>query len=334
MIRSVAPGDLWKLRRKTSHQIMLYTEGLLVQTHRPAWFALRCLLRGNGREMTTAIYHDWDGRAVIQSQGRPGRPEQDVVYLAADGTPGAHVPRDYELWYQLLHYICHRAGASYVQRLYAAVPSEHNELREIFRQTGFHTFTHTTILHLSGPDWDQRTTLAPMRSQLRHDHWAIQKLYGAITPHQVQHAEVRNAHSWALPLADHWVSWRRAAWVLGPDDDLTGYLRLSSGPTGHLLSLLVRPDSREQVVDMLRFGLNQLHDSRPVYLLLYEYQSELIAPAEALGFQPIGEQAMLVKYTVVPVRRLLLTPSLDTGMKPRLPARRIAVPREDQTCYV
>ena len=139
MIRSVAPGDLWKLRRKPNHQIMLYTEGLLVQTHRPAWFALRCLLRGNGREMTTAIYHDWDGRAVIQSQGRPGRPEQDVVYLAADGTPGAHVPRDYELWYQLLHYICYRAGASYVQRLYAAVPSEHNELREIFRQTGFHT---------------------------------------------------------------------------------------------------------------------------------------------------------------------------------------------------
>jgi hypothetical protein len=334
MIRSVAPSDLWGLRRKPRHQIVLYTEGLLVRAHRPAWFALRCLLQGNGREMSTAIYQDRGGGAVVQAQGRPGRPEQDVVYLATSAAPSARLPSDYELWYWLLERICQNAGASHVQRLYAAVPRDHGELREIFRQTGFNAFAHTTILHLSGPDWDQRTTLAPMRAQARRDHWAIHKLYGATTPHPVQQVEVRNARNWAIPLTGPWLSLRRSAWVLGPDDDLTGYLRLTSGPSGHVLSLLIRPDAREAAVDVLRFGLAQLSDTRPVYLLLREYQGELLAPAEDLGFQPIGEQAMLVKHTVVPVRRPLLAPSLETGLEQRVPARRIAAPREDLPPYV
>jgi hypothetical protein len=334
MIRSVAPGDLWGLRRKPRHQAVLYTEGLLVQAHRPAWFAMRCMLQGNGRERSTAIYQERGATAVVQAQGRPGRPEQDVVYLATSAAPSARLPSDYELWYWLLERICQHAGANYVQRLYAAVPREHNELREIFRQTGFHAFAHTTLLHLSGPDWDQRTTLAPMRAQTRRDRWAIHKLYGATTPHAVQQAEVRNARYWSLPLNGPWVSPRRVAWVFGPDDDLTGYLRMTSGPAGHVLSLLIRPDARDQAVEVLRFGLARLSDSRPVYLVLREYQGELLAPAEDLGFQPIGEQALLVKHTVVPVRRPLLAPSLETGLEPRVPARRIAAPREDPQSYV
>jgi hypothetical protein len=334
MIRSVAPGDLWGLRRKPRHQAVLYTEGLLIQAHRPAWFAMRCMLQGNGRERSTAIYQERGAIAVVQAQGRPGRPEQDVVYLATSAAPSARPPSDYELWYWLLERICQSAGANYVQRLYAAVPREHSELREIFRQTGFNAFAHTTLMHLSGPDWDQRTTLAPMRAQARRDHWAIHKLYGATTPHPVQQAEVRNARHWSLPLNGPWVSPRRAAWVFGPDDDLSGYLRVTSGPAGHVLSLLIRPDARDQAVDVLRFGLARLSDSRPVYLVLREYQSELLAPAEDLGFQPIGEQALLVKHTVVPVRRPLLAPSLETGLEPRVPARRIAAPREDPQFYV
>ncbi|MEI8166818.1 MAG: hypothetical protein WCG26_10580, partial [Chloroflexales bacterium] len=185
------------------------------------------------------------------------------------------------------------------------------------------------LLQLSGPDWDQGTTLAPMRVQSRRDHWAIHKLYGATTPHTVQLAEVRNARHWALPLTQRWGGPRRMAWVVGPDDDLAAYLRLVSGPAGHVFSLLIRSDTRETAVDVLRFGLAQLSDTRPVYLLLREYQGELLAPAQDLGFQPIGEQALLVKQTVVPVRRRLLVPSLEPSRDARVPASRITAPREE-----
>lgn len=334
MIRSVAPGDLWSLRRKPRNQVVLYTEGLLANAHRPAWLALRCLLQGSGRELGMAVYPYRNGAAVVQAVGRSGRPEQDIVYLASVGTRPASAPSDYELWYRLLERLTAQAGHTQVQRLYAAVPVQHNEVREIFRQTGFQAFAHSSILHLSGPDWDQGTSLAPMRHQSRRDHWAIHKLYGSITPRQVQHAEVRNARHWALPMPSVWRRVRTQAWVLGPDDDLTAYLRLASGPSGHVFSLLIRPDARDAAVDVLRFGLAQLSDTRPAYLLLREYQGELLAPAEDLGFQPIGEQALLVKSTVVPVRRPLLVPVLEPGLEPRVPAPRISTPREDSQPYV
>ncbi len=333
MIRSVVPTDLWSLRGKPRNQVVLYTEELLVQHHRPAWFALRGMLQGNGPEMSTVVYAEHGGDAVAQARGRSGRPEQDVIYLAAGGASTIAALRDYERWYRLLERICFNAGQRYVQRLYAAPPARHNELREIFRQTGFQAYAQHSILHLSGPDWDQGTTLAPMRVQARRDHWAIHKLYGATTPHLVQQAEVRNARHWALPITRPLSSLRRSAWVLGPDDNLSAYLRLTSGPAGHIFSLLIRPDVREQAVDVLRFGLAQLSDTRPAYLLLREYQSEQLVPAQDLGFQPIGEQVLLVKHTVVPVRRPLRIPSLEPGLESQVPAPRISAPREDVPPY-
>jgi hypothetical protein len=334
MIRSVAPGDLWSLRRKPRNQLLLYTEGLLAQPHRPVWFGLRCLLAGNRRERTTLMYQDRGVSAVVQAQGRDGRPEQDIIYLASMGARTSRLPSDHDLWFRLIERLCAHAGYSHVQRLYAALPSTSNEVREIYRQLGFQAYTHTTILHLSGPDWDQGTTLAPMRMQARRDHWAIHKLYGAVTPHVVQHAEVRNARHWALPLNQPYAGRRYMAWVLGPDDDLTAYVRLVSGSVGNVLTLLVRPDAREQVVDVLRFGLAQISDSRPVYLILREYQGELIASAQALGFQPIGEQTLLVKNTVQYVRRPLLAPAFEAGLEPQITAPRISTAREDAQPYV
>jgi hypothetical protein len=329
MIRSVSPADLWSLRRKPRNQVVLYTNGLLAQAHRPAWCALRCMLQGNGRDRTTLIAQERGTSAVVQALGRGGRPEQDVVYLGTSGARAARLPSDYDVWFRLLERLCVHAGHAHVQRLYAAAPSQHTEVREIFRQLGFQAYAHKTILHLSGPDWDQGTALAAMRMQARRDHWAVHKLYGAVTPHLVQHAEVRNARHWSLSMSPHFGGQRRQAWVLGPDDDLVAYLRLTSGVSGHVFSLMIRPDTRDEVVDVLRFGLAQLSDTRPAYLVLREYQEDLLGPCQALGFQPIGEQALLVKSTVVAVRRPLLVPTFEPGLEPRVTAPRISAARED-----
>lgn len=330
MIRSVAPGDLWSLRRKPRNQVVLYTDELLAQAHRPAWFALRCLIQGNGRDRSTLISQERGVSAVVQALGRGGRPEQDIIYLGTSGARMNRLPSDYDIWFRLLERHCVNAGHNHIQRLYAAAPSQHTEVREIFRQLGFQAYAHKTLMHLSGPDWDQRTAMAPMRMQSRRDYWAIHKLYGAVTPHLVQHAEVRNARHWAISMPQQLGSPRRLAWVLGPDDDLVAYLRLISGISGHVFSLLIRPDAREQVVEVLRFGLAQLSDTRPIYLMLREYQEELLAPCQALGFQPIGEQVLLMKSTVVALRRSLLAPSFEPGLEPRVHAPRISTAREDR----
>ncbi|HWQ11585.1 MAG TPA: hypothetical protein VNL77_02225 [Roseiflexaceae bacterium] len=324
MIRPVTPADLWTLRRKPRSSAMLYNEAMLAQPHRTFWFGLRCAIEGPGREGATLVYRERGMQAMIQATGRPGRPELDIVQLAAYGGGPGH-PTDPDAWFRLLEALVIYAGHHRVQRLYAALSQRHEELRELFRQVGFGAYTHQTVLRLDGPDWDQGTTLAPMRPQHRRDVWAIHKLYGAITPHSIQHAEAREARTWMLPLTRGWSRPAQRAWVLGREDDLTAYLHLSSGSAGHVLALLVRPEARDLTTDVLRFGLGQISDTLPVYLLLRDYQQELMLPAGDLGFQPIGEQALLFKQTTVAVRRSILVPALEPRTETQTPIATIAI---------
>lgn len=334
MIRPVTLSDLWALRRKGRAQITLYNEALLTQSHNPGLYALRGALVGPGRDGSTWVFRERGVAAFIQAQGRNGRPEQDITYLAVHGASERGTPSNHDMWFRVLEQLCAQAARSHVQRLYAPLSHQQEELREVFRQVGFQCYTRQTILQLAGPDWDQGTTLAPMRAQSRRDSWAIHKLYGSVTPHLVQYAEARTARAWTLPLAQRWNRRRRRGWVLGPDDNLLAYLHATSGPLAHVLTLLIRPDVRDIVSDVLRFGLAQLQDSRAVYLILREYQEELLAPLQDLGFQPIGEQSLLVKSTVIPVRRAVLLPSLEPSLEPRVTIPSISAPREDSTPYV
>ncbi len=334
MIRSVTPGDLWALRRKPRSHMVLYNSSLLVEPHRPLGFALVCLVQGTGRERSMSVFHERNLTAVVQAQGRMGRPEQDIIYLSTYGPPDQTVPSDRDIWFRLLEQLCISAGHHHVQRLYVSISSQQVELHEIFRQLGFQSYTHQTILQLSGPDWSQGTTIAPMRFQSRHDRWAIHKLYGSVTPRFVQLAEARNPRDWMLPLTHHWKRGQRHAWVLGPEDNLSAYIHVISGPAGHVLTLLMHPDAREHSTDVVRFGLTQLPDTRPIYLMLREYQAELLAPVQDLGFQPIGEQTLLVKSLIIPVRRSMLLPALEPGLEPRVPIPSISSPTEDPQLYV
>ncbi len=333
MIRPLTPGDLLTLRRKPRSQVMLYNEMMLVKPHRPFWFGVRCVLEGSRRDGATFVYRERGSRAAVQSVGRAGRPEQDIVMMSSYGDGRGH-PTDPDIWFRILEELCISAGQHRVQRLYAALSQRHEELREVFRQLGFIGYTQQTVTRLEGPDWDQGITLAPMRPQARRDAWAIHKLYGATTPHVVQQAEARVARDWTLPLTRGWSRPRRRGWVLGPEDNLTAYLHLTSGPVAHVLALMLRSDARAITTDILRFGLGQISDSLPVYLLLRDYNRELLLPAEDLGFQPIGEQALLFKQTTEAVRRPFLMPAREPSTEPRAPIPTISSLSEDVRHYV
>ncbi len=312
MIRSVVPNDLLAFRRKPSNQILLFNDASLIQPHRPFWFSVRCLLQGMGKDRTMKVYHDAGVRAFAQAQGRSGRPEQDISYLATYEYGERHAPSDHDIWFRLLERICMQAGGASVQRLYTAIWTHQLDVREIFRQLGFQAYTNRSILQLNGPDWDQGTTLSPMWEQSRRDAWAIHKLYGAVTPPLVQQAEVRTPRAWALPRAQWWHRLGQQAWVLGAKDNLHAYLHVLSGPNGHLMCAMIHPSARDQTTDIVRFGLSQLLDSRPVFFILRDYHQELLTPLQKLGFQTIGEQTLLVKNITVSARRSIFVPAFES----------------------
>jgi hypothetical protein len=307
---------------------MLYNEEMLAHPHRPFWFALRCAVGGGSRLRSTLVYVDRGVRAMAQVLGRHRRAELDIALLASYGAPQPGLT-DPDAWFRLLEHLCIQAGQYQMQRVYAALSQRHDELREVFRQLGFTCFAHQTVMRLEGPDWDQGTTVAPMRPQSHRDVWAVHKLYGATTPRPVQMAEARASRDWKLPLSNSWQQMRRRAWVLGAEDDLHLYLAMTSGPAAHILTMLVKPEAREQTTMVLRFALGQISDEVPVYLLLRDYQSDLLLPAGDLGFQPIGEQALLYKQMTVPVRRPLLAPAREPRAEPNGPLPTISLLDED-----
>jgi hypothetical protein len=332
MIRPVTPGDLWSLRRKPRSAVMLYNEAMLAHPHRPFWFAMQCATEGSSAARATFFAKENGLRAMVQAIGRDRRPELDIALLSAfDGGSGA--PTDPDIWFRLLEALCAHAGRRSVQRLYAALSQRHDELREMFRQLGFSCYANQTVMRLEGPDWDQGTSVAAMQPQSRRDVWAIQKLYGLVTPRPVQQAEARASRDWMLPLTPYWQRVRRRAWVLGRDDDLIAYLALTSGPAAHILTMLVHPEAREQTTAVLRYALGQISDTLPVYALLRDYQSELLLPTGDLGFQPIGEQALLCKQTTVIVRRSILAPAMEPLPEPRAPIPTISLLDEDVRPY-
>lgn len=332
MIKPATLADCWALRRKPRSLVMLYNEELLTRSHHALPAALRAMV-GGGRDGVTLAFVERGMRSIVQAVGRAGRPEHDIVMLAAYGG-GQGLPTDRDAWFRLLEALTVHAGQSQVQRLYAALSQRHEELREVFRQLGFFAYTQQTVLRLQGPDWDQGTTLAPMRPQSRSDIWAIHKLYGAITPRAVQHAEARDSRTWSLPRAQQWRRRPLRGWVLGPESSLTAALFLRSGPSAHVLTMLLHPEVREITTDVLRFGLGQIADDLPVYLIVRDYQRELLLPAEDLGFQAIGEQMLLSKETTVAVRRSFLMPALEPSPEPRTPIPTISSASEDTRPYV
>jgi hypothetical protein len=331
MIRTATLSDLWAMRRKPRSSILFLNDRLLTRPHRPLSLAARGALGGNTRDGATVVLHEHGQRAVAQSLRRGSRPEHDLALLAVYGSRRA-AGTDVDAWFRVLEGLCVAVGQAHIQRLYAALARRHDDLREIFRQLGFVAYTEQTVLRLQGPDWDQGTRLAPMRPQSRRDVWAIHKLYGATTPRPVQQAEARDSRAWSLPRA----SPRRQelrGWVLGPDDDLSAYLSMRSGPSAHVMTLLLRPEERDILADVLRFGLGQINDDRPVLLVLRDYQRELLLPAEDLGFEAIGEQTLLCKQTTMAARRPLLVPGLELRPEPTTPIPTISSISEDARPY-
>jgi hypothetical protein len=96
----------------------------------------------------------------------------------------------------------------------------------------------------------------------------------------------------------------------------------------------MHPAARERTVNVLRFGLSQVRDDKPVYLFLSEYQSELLTPAQNLGFQPVGEQTLLLKSTTIPLRKSVLLPTFEPSLEPRITVPHSSVPREDSHSHV
>lgn len=314
MTRLLTPPDLLTLRHKPRALVQLHPDAVLHTPHRPLLFGMRSLLSNHGRYRSLFV-HDGAVSAVLHALAPTNRPERALVALASYG-PAMRYPSDHDVWYRLLEAHVITSANQHVQRLYATLSAD-DDLGEIFRQSGYTSYAKQTLFRLDGPDWNQGTRFASLVPQSRADVWGVHQLYGSVTPKPVQHAEARTARDWALPLTTPWDTTKHRAWVLRMEDRVLASVRIKSSRTAHLIQLLVHPDVRSDVADMLRFGIGQIADTLPIWLVLREYQEELRWPAQDLGFHPFHEQHALVRHMTafarLPALARVLEPTRERG---------------------
>lgn len=89
--------------------------------------------------------------------------------------------------------------------------------------------------------------------------------------------------------------------------ELLGYLDIERGARGTWVQPFFHPAAEDFYVLLTSF-LNQTPTSRPIYVCVRSYQSWMGGPLERLGFEPVADQAVMVKRLAVSVRRAATVP--------------------------
>ncbi len=251
---------------------------------------------------------------LVQARIRPGRPEQDVVFLSPtlESGNGSHA-----MWQRLLSHICIKAGEMGHQRIYARLKSDSIAI-QIFRNIGFTPYAEERIFRLDAELHPETTTDdLGLRYQTTADSWSVQRLYTAVTPHTVQVAEGLAQGQWQInryPLANQG---NRRGYVWENRGEILAVLNIHSGKTGHWLRMMIHPDVHDEAPRLILGGLAHLKNSRkhPVYFSLRTYQSESATQLFACGFREYNSQQILVKHITVRAKDFLsrLLPAFETS---------------------
>jgi len=254
-------------------------------------------------------------QGLAQTRIRPGRPEQDVIFMAPalEHGNGSHA-----IWQRLLTHLCIKAGEAGHQRIYAHLDTESDAL-QIFKNVGFSAYAEETIFRWNAASAPNAAPPLALRRQTAADSWGLQRLYAAVTPHAVQLAEGLAQGQWQINNYLLAGQGHRYGYVWESQGEILAVLNIHSGNGGHWFRLMIHPEAGDMTVPLLTAGLNKLKSKlqRPIYCNLRTYHSELTAHLLACGFQPVASQVVLVKHTTVRTKEFLtrLLPAFDSAVE-------------------
>lgn len=304
--------DLRALAELEAHGVELDLERVRLSSTSPLTDALASRVSfGNMGAETFVLYAN--GRkqhalGVVQARSRKNRPEADITFIAPSLE---HDPDAVTTWYRLLSEVTNSLGEMGVQRLYAQLPGG-NGAEEVFRQSGFSVFTHEDIYLLTpetaaarasgGESARSRITLRRMR---KRDAWNVLRLYSAVTPRAIQHAEAMRTTEGALgKLDDWWENSNGVSYLFERNEQLTGIVRITRGRLASWVRLHLHPDAPQFADEMIAemIALVSRTRTRPIYVGVRDYEGRVRAPLEAAGFDWQMGRSLMVKHTTVRVR--------------------------------
>jgi hypothetical protein len=169
-----------------------------------------------------------------------------------------------------------------------------------------------------------------LRPQARADTWALHQLYHWTTPKPAQHAEAYTSSHWEVPargLPRGRGDARTRGFVVERGHEIAVYCRVERQGRYARLAFVFAPHGRALLAPAVAALLDWLAPGprERVYCTVREFQEELGPVLEEQGFDALGAQDLLVRYTTVrapAARRAPSLPSLPAldAVRPRVPA--------------
>jgi hypothetical protein len=296
-MRQIGITDLPRLRRIRGSRISLVVPEEVCHGHLDDVKAAFPL----GRRFARAFIAESDDAVGVVVELRP-EPEDFRWILTSMGAWNQHgedLPEEVStLWSELLGYAAHVAGRAGAKRVHASVPIDSQAQRTLSR-AGFSVYGHQTVLlahelHLAN-DKD-----ASVRERDPSDAWSIHHLYHVTTPRPVQYAEALSSNHWD---ARRTLSAQTRGFVLDGQGELAGYCQIMNRGHCYALEILMAPDQLGALPSLAGRAIRQSHanDQSEVWITVPDYRREYLPMLESMGFREVARQALMVRYTMVPV---------------------------------
>ncbi len=295
-VRYIRLGDVPRLRRLDPLHILDRPEST-VQGWRPLRGALASATPG-GRDRRPAFVVEAGDRLVGYARFQTTAPDGRWTLVALGAAMGVYDAEP--VWEALLSTAVRQAGLRGVRSLFARIPWGVGA-SPLMSRLGWQPYATETLFlaHDVRGAWRDAMRPRPMKVS---DTWSVHQLYAAAVPTAVQQAEAFTSRRWES--AARGAKGRSAGLLFEDGPHLVGFARVTTGPGGRALDVLVHPERREVAGRMLDGALAALAPGGGrIWATLRGYQDELASPLQDRGFQPVFEQELFVRYTTARVRQ-------------------------------
>jgi hypothetical protein len=213
-------------------------------------------------------------------------------------------PDDDSVLLSLLDQVTEAAGKSGALRIFVRVPSG-SRLESAIVRCGFGSYRHERTYSARSADLaTERRVVEGLRRRIKADAYRVFQLYNDTVPEAVRRFEAMTFSEWSA--AQERLG-RTSQWVIEDEGRLTGWTRLAGDGESGRFDLLGR---REAIDDLIDAALQKLANRERVYALVPEYQEDVAARLEALGFEEGESYAVLSRRTVRPVKAAQTVPAI------------------------
>jgi len=318
-------ADILLVKRLQDQVTCLDLEAALLWSSAPLSLALFELLSLNQGRCTTFVEDDHStdraAQGFLQAWNRSDGLSCDVEFISPtlDGSAAS-----IELWRGLLEHLSVVKGESGIQRIFATVP-DGGPAADLLRKIGFSAYARRHVLRLGQlPAELDVAGNAHFRPARDADAQVLQRLRSSLIPRPVQHAEGgSHAEKDRTSLLPWWKSREIKEYVWKEGADIQAYVRIIVGQDGHWLRLLLEPTAASLADAVLSNSLSLLssYPARPVYCAVREYEGGVQGALDAVGFEFLASEVLMVKHMAVrarvPVNKL--SPALEKGVETATP---------------